>query len=49
MLLQAFFLLCWTIMSAQAETAMDGHTILRRDIPVNAPRFEDFRMPVYSC
>lgn len=35
-------------MSVQAQTTIDRHTILRSDIPANAPRFEVFQAPVYT-
>jgi hypothetical protein len=41
-------LLWWTEMPAVADMSMDRHTIVCTDLPTDAPRFEDYRVPVYS-
>lgn len=38
----------WAVEPVMADTTLDRHTIVRTDIPANAPRFEAFRVPVYS-
>lgn len=33
---------------ASADVGLDRHTIVRADLPADAPRFEDYRVPVYA-
>ncbi len=34
--------------SAQADSTADRHTIVRADLPADAPRFKDYAVPVYA-
>jgi hypothetical protein len=40
--------LCLSGLPASADTAVDHNTIMRSDIPADAPRFEDFKVPVFT-
>ncbi len=39
---------CGAGLPALADMTMDRHTIVPADIPRDAPRFEDFRVPLYT-
>lgn len=44
----ALLALCLSGFAVSAETTVDRNTIVRSDIPSDAPRFEDFKVPVFT-
>lgn len=44
----ALVVLCLSNVPAMARTTVHPATITRADLPADAPRFEDFRVPVYT-